>query len=93
MCEGWALSRLHELGAFVARLADAGFEVEVEDVSWQVLPSLLHIPATVLAFRLRSPRDLDPRRLATSRASMWCLACALLRPRCFGYFLITARRR
>ena len=65
----------------------------VEDISLRVLPSLLQVPAAVLGFRLRTRERLDARRSGHLRASLWSFACALLCPRRFGYFVITARKQ
>ena len=94
MAAGWVLPGLPSKDEFVAFLHAHDFDlVAVEDISWRVLPTVLHIPWAVAGFRLRSGRDLDARRLAHLRSSLWCLACGLLWPRRFGYFVITAQRR
>lgn len=94
MSVGWALPGLSEIDRFCARLREHGFAIEaVEDISWRVAPSLVQIPWVALRFRLRAGLDLGPRRDANVHASWWCLLCALLFPRRFGYFMITATRR
>jgi SAM-dependent methyltransferase len=93
MAAGWALTRLPRRDAYLAALREHGLEVcAVEDVSLRVLPTVLQIPRAVVGHRLRLGRGLDPRRRGHLRASIWCLLCALLWPRRFGYFVITARR-
>ena len=93
MASGWVLPGLLGRDRFSAGLREHGFElVAFEDVSLRVLPSLLQIPLAVLGFRLRTGAGLDARRLGTLRASLWCLACALIWPRRFGYYIVTARR-
>lgn len=94
MAEGWVLPGLPSQAQFVAFLRSHDFEVcSVEDISLRVLPTLLQIPRAVSSFRRRAGSGLDDRRRGHLRASLWCLACALLWPRRFGYFVITARRR
>jgi SAM-dependent methyltransferase len=95
MCEGWALPGLNALDGFVSALADAGFvAIEVEDVSWRVAPSLLHVPLAVLGFRLRElGGSLHPRRIGNLTAPLWSLASGLIAPRWFGYYLIRATAR
>lgn len=92
VCEGWALPGLADLDTFVAALDDAGFTaIAVEDVSLRVAPSLLHVPLTVLGFRLRERSgELHPRRIGNLRAPLWGLAAALLAPRWFGYYIVSA---
>lgn len=94
MAAGWELPGLHSKDEFVELLELHGFEVcGVEDISFRVLPTVLQIPWAVAGFRLRAGRGLDARRRGHLRSSLWCLACGLLWPRQFGYFVITARRR
>jgi hypothetical protein len=94
MAASWVLPGLLAREHFTDSLREHGFElIAFEDVSLRVLPSLLQIPLAVLGFRLRSGAGLHARRLATLRASLWCLACALVWPRRFGYYIVTARRR
>lgn len=94
MSEGWVLPGLAALDEFVAALRDSGFvALDVADISWRVAPSLLHVPLAVLGFRLAHRREsLALRRRGNLHAPLWCLASALLAPRQFGYFLITATR-
>lgn len=94
MAEGWVLPGLAAIDEFVAALREAGFvEVVVDDASWRVAPSLLHVPLAVLGFRLARRREpLDRRRLGNLSAPLWSLAAALLAPRHFGYFVVTATR-
>jgi SAM-dependent methyltransferase len=95
VCEGWALPGLAELDRFVAALTEAGFtDIEIEDVSLRVAPSLLHVPLAVLGFRLRERGgELHPRRVGNLSAPLWGLAAGLLAPRWFGYYLIRATAR
>jgi len=94
MREGWALPGLASVEGFVAALAEAGFaKIVIEDVSLRVAPSLLHVPLAVLGFRLRQREGrLHPRRVGNLRAPLWGLAAALLAPRWFGYFIVSATR-
>jgi cyclopropane fatty-acyl-phospholipid synthase-like methyltransferase len=94
MAAGWVLPGLPSQTEFVACLRAHGFEVcSVEDISLRVLPTVMQIPRAVSSFRRRAGPGLDAHRLGHLRASLWALACALLWPRRFGYFVITAQRR
>lgn len=94
MLAGWTLSRLHTLRRFTGNLREQGFEIEsVQDISLRVLPTLMQVPLVSLGFRLREGFGLDARREGNASAALWGLLCALLWPRRFGYYLITARRR
>jgi MPBQ/MSBQ methyltransferase len=91
--EGWVLPGFAGQSEFLACLRSHGFEVcSVQDISLRVLPTVLQIPLVASSFRWRAGRGLDPRRRGHLRASLWALACALLWPRRFGYFVITARK-
>lgn len=50
-CACWALEEMAEVNAFVQALDDAGFEdIQVDDISWNVAPSVAHVPWTALKF-------------------------------------------
>lgn len=94
MLAGWTLPRFNVLDRFNANLRKHGFEIEAtRDISLRVLPSVLQVPLVSLVFRLREGFNLDERREGNASAPIWGLLCALLWPRRFGYYLITARRR
>lgn len=93
MAAGWVLPGLPSRSEFLMYLHRHGFEVcSVEDISLRVLPTVLQIPLVVSSFRRLAGEGLDAHRLGHLRASLWALACALLWPRRFGYFVITAKR-
>lgn len=94
MAAGWALPELNSQTEFLRYLREHDFELcSVEDISLRILPTVLQIPRAVASFRRRAGPGLDVRRRGHLRSSLWCMACALLWPRRFGYFVITARRR
>jgi SAM-dependent methyltransferase len=94
MADGWVLPGLPSRTEFVAYLREHGFELcSVEDISLRTLPTLLHVPLVASSFRRLAGPGLDAWRIGNMRASLWAMACALLWPRRFGYFVITARRR
>jgi MPBQ/MSBQ methyltransferase len=92
MSKAWSLPGMHEITHLTECLVEHGFAVEIEDISWRVAPCVFQIPRVALGFRLREGFKLDPHRTANARAPLWCLLSVLLFPRCFGYYLITARR-
>lgn len=94
MAAGWVLPGLPSKSEFVTYLRRHGFEVcSVEDISLRVLPTVLQIPLVVSSFRRLAGPGIDAHRLGHVRSSLWAMACALLWPRRFGYFVITAQRR
>jgi SAM-dependent methyltransferase len=93
MSEGWVLPGFAGQTEFLACLRAHGFEIcSVEDISLRVLPTVLQIPWVASSFRWRAGRELDPRRRGHLRACLWAMVCALVWPRRFGYFVITARK-
>lgn len=93
MAAGWVLPGLPSQTDFVAYLRRHDFEVcSIEDISLRVLPTVMQIPLAVSSFRRRAGKGLDAHRLGHLRSSLWALACGLLWPRRFGYFVITAKR-
>jgi len=96
MTHAWAVEEFAELGAFRDALERHGFAVErVEDISWKIVPSVLHVPRVTLAFLAREL--LVTRRWLNRTRRGHLLACLLsplvgLARSWFGYYLITARK-
>jgi SAM-dependent methyltransferase len=96
VCANWALETFANLGAFTSALAEHGFtEIAVEDVSFRLAPSVLHIPRVTLRFlwdELRTERLRMSRvRWGHVRASVLSPIVGMARKR-FGYFLVTATK-
>jgi len=96
VARNWAVPCFANLDEFRRALADHGFvDVEVEEISWRLGPSVMHIPfvtARVLA-RYLIRRDLRIGRVRWGHvlASVLAPVVGLMRRR-FGYFLISARK-
>jgi SAM-dependent methyltransferase len=95
MTRRWAVERFAHLGQFTAALERHGLAVEaVEDASFRIAPSVLHVPWVTVKFL--AGELLRRERLSGVR---WghVLACVIApfvgigRP-WFGYYLITARK-
>jgi SAM-dependent methyltransferase len=96
VCRNWALETFAEWRRFVDCLEQNGLDVvRMEDISWRIAPSVMHIPHVTGWFLLR---ELFRTRLRMNRVR-WghILACVLApvvgmaRTR-FSYCLITARK-
>lgn len=92
----WALETFAEIGCFTDCLARHGFaDVRVEDASWRIAPSVMHIPRVTVGFLWR---QLRATRLLMSRVRWGHIVACLLAPVLgaaqwrFGYYLVTARR-
>jgi ubiquinone/menaquinone biosynthesis C-methylase UbiE len=97
MTRSWAVEQFADLAAFRACLERHGFAlVAVEDASWRIAPSVLHVPRVTLKF-LAGELLLRRRKLGAVRWGhvLACLAApwiGLGRPY-FGYYLLTAEKR
>jgi len=97
MTHSWAVERFADLDAFTAALERHGLAVEVvEDTSYRIAPSVLHVPRVTLKFLFT---ELLIRRRWLNRARWGHVLACLIAPfiglgrSWFGYYLITARRR
>lgn len=97
VCANWMLETFAEIHAFRGCLERHGFSrIRVEDASWRIAPSVLHVPWVTARFLVR---QLVESRLRLTRAR-WghVLACVLapvvgMARRRFGYFLVSAEKR
>lgn len=96
ICANWALETFAELGPFTACLREHGFgRLRVEDASWRLAPSVLHIPEVTARFLWR---ELRTERLRLGRVRWGHVVACVLSPLLgaartrFGYYLITARK-
>lgn len=96
LCDCWALDEWGNIHDFVEALEAAGFEqIRVRNISRNVTPSVLHIPAAVCRFLAGQARSSGVRvsrvRWRHVLAGPLLLLFALDRSRS-GYFLVTAVR-
>lgn len=96
VCANWALETFAEIDAFRACLERHGFVgVRVEDASWRIAPSVLHVPWVTARFLAR---QLVESRLRLTRARWGHLVACVLSPvvgmarRRFAYCLVSATR-
>jgi ubiquinone/menaquinone biosynthesis C-methylase UbiE len=96
VCRNWAVEDFAQLEPFVEALRDSGFEqIRVEEISYRIAPSVMHVPTVTTRFLLRELFR-GGWRLGSVR---WghLLACVLspivgmARSR-FGYYLIAAAK-
>jgi len=97
VCANWALETFAEIGHFRRCLKRHGFaDVRVEDASWRIAPSVMHIPWVTARFLAR---ELAASRLRMGRVRWGHVRACVLSPlvgmarRRFGYFLVSASRR
>jgi MPBQ/MSBQ methyltransferase len=97
MTRRWAVERFADLAAFTAALERHGFVVEaVEDASFRIAPSVMHVPRVTLKFLLG---ELLVHRKRLNAVRWGHVAACVVSPLIgvgrpwFGYYLVTARRR
>jgi MPBQ/MSBQ methyltransferase len=96
LCRNWALAEVAQIDALREQLLRSGFvDIQIEDISWRVAPSALHIPWFATRFTLgaliKSRGRLAPWRWRHILASYQSLLIGLWRP-AFGYFLVSATK-
>ncbi len=97
VCEGWAIEVFPELAAMTGRLREGGVQaLEVRDISWQVAPSVVHVPRVALGFLIDELRAtgglrLGPLRRGNVVAPLLGIVLGMARSH-FGYHLIAGRR-
>jgi SAM-dependent methyltransferase len=94
VCTNWALESFAVLPDYLDSMKSEGFsEIVLEDISWRIAPSVLHIPWVTTKFLAQ---ELFKSGLRLSAARRGHLLACLLSPfvgvarRHFGYYLISA---
>ena len=95
VCEGWHVDTLACRTAVDRSLRELGFtDVEWDDVSMNVAPSMLHVPGVSTGYIAQSMLRTglgDPLRRGHATAPLAAMVLGLAR-RYFGYYLLTATR-
>ncbi len=95
--EGWALNDLGEINLFIKAMEDVGFKnIKVEDISWKVAPSFMHIPRTVFKFfwkrfLKKEKTTLSKERRDNALGPLWGMLLGLSRKH-FSYYIISAEK-
>lgn len=95
LCEAWALDTLAHVGSFIVAVKEVGFrDIEVEDISVNVLPSSLHAPLVAARFAASAAGSFttSPGRLRNALAA-FPLALFAADPTAGGYYMVSATRR
>tara|TARA_R100000935_G_scaffold18503_1_gene35821 strand:+ start:47039 stop:47923 length:885 start_codon:yes stop_codon:yes gene_type:complete len=95
LCKGWSLDGLGVITTVEQHLKEIGFSnVTVEDVSFRVAPSVLHVPFAIVGFlgqQLLQYKKIKPQSWNNLKASFNALLSGL-HMKDFGYYLITAEK-
>ena len=97
MCRWWRVDACAEIEPFVRRAESLGFEdVQVEDISWRIAPSVLSVPVVTTRFLWNEivvkRHRLSRQRWENALAPLVGMAVGAAR-RTFGYYLVSARKR
>ena len=95
LCNHWSLERLGYIDGVIQELKKEGFsKVKVENVSFRVAPSVLHVPFTIIGFIIKKifrSKNLKRESLHNLKGSFYALLSGL-HMKSFGYYLITCTK-
>ncbi len=95
LCKGWSLQGLGNINEVKKILTEIGFKtIKIEDISFRVAPSVLHVPFAITGFILKKlikKERLKPQSRKNLRGSFFALLAGL-HMKSFGYYLITAEK-
>ncbi|QWX83036.1 methyltransferase domain-containing protein [Cellulophaga sp. HaHaR_3_176] len=95
LCNHWSLEKLGTITAVVEQLKKQGFsKVEVENISFKVAPSVLHVPFAILGFTFKNlfkKNGLKKESYHNLKGSFYALLSGL-HMRSFGYYIITCTK-
>jgi len=96
ICRCWSLDTFADIREFTTCLNNSGFdEVEVEEISWRIAPSVLYVPWVTLRFlvsELFSSQPMTRERWNNVIAPCLGMVVGLARLK-YGYYLVTARKK
>ena len=95
LCNHWTLERLGNIETVKHQLKSVGFSnIKIEDISFWVAPSVLHVPFAIFGFILKklfSSESLKKESLHNLKGSFYALLSGL-HMKSFGYYLITCTK-
>lgn len=95
LCKGWSLERIGNINAIRKYLTAIGFKnIVIEDLSFRIAPSVLHVPFAITGFVLKKWIKREPLKkqsLENLRGSLFALISGL-HLNSFGYYIISATK-
>jgi len=93
LCQSWALNQLGVIGEVKQCLSTLGFsQIQMENVSWQIAPSVAHVPITVIQFLfsqwLFGTRKMTKERWDNLKSPVLTMMLGLAQKH-FGYYFIS----
>lgn len=94
--KNWAVDEFAQLEYFTQKLKEQGFvDIEVKDISWNIAPSVLHAPFTVLKFILKKwwkGEKMGEQSINNLKGSLLSLVVGLNRSK-FRYCIVSATKK
>ena len=95
LCNHWSLEKLETINSMIQKLKKQGFsKVEIEDASFKVAPSVLHVPFAIAGFiikKLFGSKNLKKESLHNLKGSFYALLSGL-HMKSFGYYIISCTK-
>ncbi len=96
LCRSWVLQQLGNIKQVERCLEDLNFsQVQVDDLSWNVAPSVAHVPFTVITFLIKQlvlgSNEMNEERLNNLKSPLLTMIVGLARND-FGYYMISANK-
>lgn len=96
LCDHWSLEKLETHFYIKEELQKIGFtNIEVEDISFRVAPSVLHVPFAITGFilkKLLTFKSLKHESFHNLKGSFYALLSGL-HMKSFGYYIISAEKK
>lgn len=95
LCEGWKLDGLGDIPTMRKHLEALGFtDILIEDISFRVAPSVMHVPFATLGFMLQKKfrgEAIRPQSLNNLKGSVYALLSGI-HLWAFGYYMISCSK-
>lgn len=95
LCNGWSLEKLGNIPSVKKSLEEIGFSnIVIEDISFRVAPSVLHVPFAISGFVLRkilNHEKLKAQTINNLKGSLFALLSGVQMNN-FGYYIITCTK-
>lgn len=95
LCDHWSLTNLGSINNVKKHLEQTGFKnIKIEDISYRVAPSVLHVPFAIVTFILKKLINFKPLKresLHNLKGSFYALLSGL-HLKSFGYYIISCTK-
>ncbi|MBT8195454.1 MAG: hypothetical protein HKO56_03715, partial [Bacteroidia bacterium] len=96
ICRGWAVEDFAHLEEFVSHMNTIGFKnIKIEEVSWRIAPSVMHVPWVSLKFLLKQlfekNNPMNKHRWNNVISPLLSILLGMHR-KTIGYYLISAKK-